>query len=322
MKIIDGHVHIVGNGLEGSGCRLRLRGLKKLLAAFMLKHLDLSHDPLKAHFDEFYVNYLLRLIRESSLDAAVILAQDQVYNEHGEIIENVASFYVPNDYVLSLAKQHKEFIPAISIHPARADALEELERCLENGAAMLKLLPNCHNVDCSDPRYKSFWERMAEAKLPLLAHTGGETTVPVVCPEFADPRRLELPLQCGVTVIAAHCATRSGLFDPDWFDVFAEMTKRYPNFYGDNSAFNLPMRGWPVLHAIREPLVQRIVYGSDFPVPVMGIWAWLRGYIDWKTYRKWAQHPNTLERDYQLKRAMGFPPETFTRINSLLRLVK
>lgn len=320
MKIIDGHVHIVGNGLDGSGCRLKLHGIKKLLATYMRNQLGLSHDPLQTGFDEYYVNYLLKLIRESSLDAAVILAQDHVYNERGERMENAGSFYVPNEYVLSLAKQHPEFIPAISIHPARADAFEELEHCLENGAAILKLLPNCHNVDCSDVRYKPFWDRMAKAKLPLLAHTGGENTVPEVCHEFAHPRRLELPLQCGVTVIAAHCATRSSPFDPDWFDVFAEMTTRYPNLYGDNSAFNLPMRGWPVPQAISEPLVQRIIHGSDFPVPVMGIWAWLRGFINWKTYRKWAQHPNVLERDYQLKRAMGFPEETFTRINDLLRL--
>ena len=50
-----------------------------------------------------------------------------------------------------------------------------------------------------------FWERMAESKLPLLAHTGGEHTLPVVRPEFADPRILTLPLECRVTVIAAHC---------------------------------------------------------------------------------------------------------------------
>jgi len=43
------------------------------------------------------------------------------------------------------------------------------------------------------PRFTRFWERMAEAGLPLLAHTGGEHTVPVVRPEFSDPRILELP---------------------------------------------------------------------------------------------------------------------------------
>ena len=44
----------------------------------------------------------------------------------------------------------------------------------------MKCLPNCQNIDPSDARYRRFWERMAEARLPLLAHTGGEHTVPEV----------------------------------------------------------------------------------------------------------------------------------------------
>ena len=114
---------------------------------------------------------------------------------------------------------HREFLPAVSIHPARPDALDELERCLAKGAVMMKCLPNCHNINCNDRRFTRFWERMAEAKLPLLAHTGDEHTLPVVRPEFADPRILTLPLECGVTVIAAHCATKSGLFTPEYFQV-------------------------------------------------------------------------------------------------------
>jgi hypothetical protein len=160
---------------------------------------------------------------------------------------------------------------------------------------------------------------MAEAGLPLLTHTGGENTVPVVRAAYADPRRLILPLECGVTVIAAHCATRSGLLDPDYFHIFAEMIPRFPKLYGDNSAFNLPMRGWPTPHAVREPLASRIVYGSDFPVPIMGLWSWIRGFIDWPTYRRLEKHPNALERDYQLKRAMGFDDDSFTRLHGLLR---
>src|SRR5262249_60242166 len=102
-----------------------------------------------------------------------------------------------------LARAHPELLPAVSIPPARPDALEELERCLAAGRVMMKCLPNCHNIDCSNPRYRKFWERMAESGLPLLAHTGGEHTVPVVRQEFSDPRILKLPLECGVTVIAA-----------------------------------------------------------------------------------------------------------------------
>jgi len=101
--------------------------------------------------------------------------------------------------------------PGISIHPARSDAREELDRCLEGGAVLLKCLPNCQNIDWSDRRYTGFLERMAEAGLPLLAHTGGEHTLPVVDARLADPRVLVRPLEIGVTCIAAHCGTASGL---------------------------------------------------------------------------------------------------------------
>ena len=60
-----------------------------------------------------------------------------------------------------------------------------------------------------------------------------------------------------------------------------------------------------------------MIYGSDLPVAVSGLWAWLRGFIDWRTYRRWENIRNPLERDYQLKRAMGFPEHTFTRLHSL-----
>ncbi len=316
---IDMHVHVVGNGSGGSGCWLRVRGWHRPLAALMLRHIGLPRSAMKGDLDRLCVERLLDMIRGSSLGAAVILAQDLVRDEHGREMEGVGSFYVPNDYVLKLAREHREFIPAVSIHPARPDALEELERCLEGGARMMKCLPNCQNINCGDRRFTKFWERMAAAGLPLLAHTGGEHTVPVVRAEFADPRVLTLPLECGVTVIAAHCGTKSGLLDRDYFPVFAEMTRRFPNLYGDTSAFNVPVRGRNVRECLAEPLRERMVHGSDFPVPVHGHFAWMRGLIRWEEFRKWEREPNILERDHRLKVAMGFPPETFTRIHRLLR---
>jgi hypothetical protein len=318
-KLVDAHVHIVGNGSSGSGCWMRVTGWHLPLAAFMLRHIGLSWTALQGDLDELYVQRLLQLVRESSLSHIVILAHDLVYDENGNEIKGIGSFYVPNDYVLKLAREHREFLPAVSIHPSRPDALDELERCIEGGAVMMKCLPNCHNINCNNPRYKKFWERMASAKLPLLAHTGGEHTVPVVDKRLSDPRVLRFPLECGVNVIAAHCATKSGLFDPEYFHVFAEMTRQYSNLYGDNSAFNVPIRGRHVPECLKQPLASRIIHGSDFPVPVSGRYAWLKGFIDRETFQRWEKHPNVLERDYQLKRAMGFGDETFTRIWKLIR---
>jgi len=316
---MDMHVHVVGNGTGGTGCWLRVTSWHRPLAALMLRHVGLPANAIRGDLDRLFIERLLEQVQASSLKAAVILAQDNVHDDQGLVLEGVGSFYVPNDYVLSLARRHPEFLPAVSIHPARPDALEELERCLAAGAVMMKCLPNCQNINCNDRRFSKFWERMAEAKLPLLAHTGGEHTLPVVRPDYADPRLLTLPLQCGVTVIAGHSGTKSGLFDPDYFDVFAEMTRRFPNLYGDTSAFNVPMRGRNIPACLQEPLVSRLVHGSDYPVPVNGHFAWASGFVSWSDFRRCQEIDNILERDYQLKLAMGFPLEHFTRVRGLLR---
>jgi predicted TIM-barrel fold metal-dependent hydrolase len=321
---LDSHVHLVGNGNSGTGCWLRLGATwwQKALANYMLHHIGLGGTPLNApDFDERYVAHLLRLVKESSIASVVLLAQDEVFHPDGTKMQDTGSFHVPNDYVLRLASEHPEFLPAVSIHPARRDALEELDRCLAAGAVMLKLLPNCQNVDCNDARYRKFWERMAEARLPLLAHTGGEHTVQVVNAAYSDPRVLALPLECGVTVIAAHAATKSGFGDPEYFHVFAGMLAKWPNLYGDTSAWNVPMRGRHAKRCIGEAglLGERLLQGSDFPVPCSGLWAALCRVISFADHRRCRRISNVIERDYQLKLAMGFKPAHFTRVHSLLR---
>lgn len=184
---------------------------------------------------------------------------------------------------------------------------------------MLKLLPLYQNVDCNDRRYTSFWERMAEFALPLLVHTGGEHTVPNVAPRFRDPHLADLPLKCGVTVIAAHCASKSGLFDADHIETLCDMMRQHERLYADNSAFNIPFRSRAFRRALEEPIVSKLVHGSDFPVFVYSHWAWLRGLIDYKSFRSSEHNRNVLERDYQIKRAIGFPDAVFTRLAGLLR---
>src|SRR5437868_9445898 len=162
----------------------------------MLRGLGLPSSALNGDLEPLYLARLLDQLRSSSLGAAVVLAQDLVYDDQGRPINDAGSFYVPNDFVLQLAKNHSELLAAVSIHPARSDALDELERCLAGGAVMMKCLPNCHHIDCNDRRHEKLWQRIAESGLPLLAHTGGEHTVPRIDTRFEDPRVRTLPLDC------------------------------------------------------------------------------------------------------------------------------
>jgi hypothetical protein len=316
---IDMHVHMVGNGVGGSGGWLRLKGWHRWLAGFMLRQLGVPASALEGDLESIYADHLAKLVRNSSMDAVVLLAHERVHDPDGMPRNDLGSMFVPNDVVLGFAKTFPEFLPGVSIHPARRDALEELERCLADGAVLMKCLPNCQNIDFSDRRYRAFLERMAEARLPLLAHTGGEHTVPVINAALADPKLLRFPLECGVTVIAAHCATSSGGFDRDYFDDWVEMLREFPNLYGDISAMVSLNRCGHLRDCLRAEIAPRILHGSDFPVPVLGHRMWLQGWIDRAAFRRCQRIANPLDRDWEFKRALGFSDEIATRPAGLLR---
>jgi len=208
----------------------------------------------------------------------------------------------------------------VAIHPARPDALDELDRCVAEGAVLMKCLPNCQNIAISDVRFRPFWQRMADYRLPLLAHTGGEHTVPVINAAFADPKLLRLPLECGVTVIAAHCGTSSGVFDRDYFVDWVKMLGEFPNLYGDISAMVSLNRCGHLLDCLGDEIAPRILHGSDFPVPVLGHRLRLQGVLDQQSFRRIQKLQNPLERDWQFKQALGFTDEIATRVTALLRL--
>ena len=321
MKKIDCHVHFVGGGTAESGSWFQLKTFwDRLQARMMLRGCGIEPSAMLENLDLIYTRQLLKMIKDSSLDALVLLAQDIAHTDEGTPLPKKSKFYVPNDVVLELGRKHEEIIPAVSIHPGRADAMDELEQCIESGARVLKLLPNVINIDCNDKKYIPFWTRMAEGKVIFLSHTGGEMTLPVMNKAYGDPRILTLPLECGVTCIAAHCAGGSYPGDRDYTDDLLKMFKEFPNLYGDNSALCSLNRNKTIGKILDPEVQQRILHGSDFPVPVSGLGVWLKGFLPWKDWRKWQGHHNILEQDYQFKKAMGFNEATFTRLSQLLEL--
>src|ERR1700712_3512858 len=133
---IDAHVHIVGTGMGDTGCWYRPRGFTKLGAPFLVRCVGLTTRDLNGRdFDRIYVEQMLTYIRGSSIGRVLILAHELPYLEDGTPLPERASFYVPNAYVLQLAQQHPEFLAAVSIHPSRKDAFNELELALAGGAA-------------------------------------------------------------------------------------------------------------------------------------------------------------------------------------------
>ncbi|TVR47464.1 MAG: hypothetical protein EA425_15830 [Puniceicoccaceae bacterium] len=313
---IDCHVHCFGAGAGGSGCWIRVRGWRRLIMRPLLQQAGFRAGDLEGDFDARFLRRMEGMVADAGLRAAVLLAHDLPHSEKGEPMPSATPFHVPNRHVLAAARNSSRLLAGVSIHPARPDALDELEACAEAGAALIKLLPNCLNIDPRRKAYRGFWRRSAELGLPVLAHTGGEFLLPETDHRMSDPAVWEPVLEdCGLTVIAAHCGTRGHPLRPSYFPTFRRMAGRHERFYGDTSALHLPLRGF-VLSACLEPEVERkLVHGSDFPVPFFRFGLpprlWLR-----QGWGKLASNP--LRRDLVCKQRLGFGADVFTRLARLI----
>jgi predicted TIM-barrel fold metal-dependent hydrolase len=203
---LDIHVHLFGVGDASTGCRMSKTITDGRAFNYLMQMLQLR-VPGKA-IDQRYEEVLVKHLNESGLTRAAILGQDAVYDRNGKVGWERTSFYVPNDYVFTVvARSSEKMIPCPSINPNRADAIDELIRCNERGARLLKIHPPTQGVDVSDMRHTKFFRCCSERNMIVLVHTGHEHSAPVIDKNLAAPRRLELALQQGCTVVACHAGT-------------------------------------------------------------------------------------------------------------------
>jgi hypothetical protein len=320
MKAIDIHVHLLGNGLSGSGCRVRSVWWQAPFVQIMTHNIGISVSHRSRDLDEIYVRRLRHWLDSSSLAGVVILACDDVHQEDGIARPDLSRLFVPNDYLFQIAKLEPRILPGISVHPARKDALDALETGVEAGAVLLKLLPCVQIVDPSLPKYRSFWKRMAELGLPLLAHTGGEFSLPTYRPDLQAPNCLRVPLELGVKVIAAHCGAPALPWGKDYSLEFLKLRRQFPNLYGDISALSQPIHLKTLARLRTDP--DRILYGSDYPVMTSVLWSRMTGWVSEEDWYRIRQLRNPLERKLQLAKAQGFPDTIFNDVWNVLRVPK
>jgi uncharacterized protein len=316
-KPIDLHVHLLGNGLAGSGCRVQRVWWQEPFVRIMSRSIGVTEEATSSNLDAAYLERLRSWLDDSSLAAVVVLACDDVYQEDGVPRPDLSRIYVPNEYVFDVARREPRFLPAVSIHPARKDALEVLEASVEAGAVLLKLLPCVQMVDPGLPRYRPFWKRMAELQLPLLAHTGGEFSLPTYRPDLCNPVCLRPVLELGVTVIAAHCGAPALPWSRDFSPEFLALRNSFPNLYGDISALSQSVH-FATLKRVREN-PERILYGSDYPVVTSVFWSRLARWISAGEADRLWKIRNPLQRKLELTRALGFPDTLFSRVYEVLR---
>jgi uncharacterized protein len=298
---MDMHIHLLGAGDGGSGCRFSKKMDRSLLHEIMTIRFHTKGKTL----DESYLDHLSDHLATSGLTKGLIFAHDAVYDRYGKPDWEATPFYVPNDYMFHVVKRWPQrMTPCMSVNPQRADAIGELERCAELGAKALKIHPPIQGVDISEKKHAKFFSRCAELKLVVVVHTGQTHGIPVVDADLGVPGNLELALDQGCTMVACHCGTGWPTDHPDLLPDFLALLRRYKNLWGDTAALGTPGRVGDFSRLLADDVAHdRLLHGSDYPIP--SVPATFVGKINVKEVAKLQLLGNPLEQDFALKEALG-----------------
>ena len=276
--LIDCHVHLAALPDGDNGCYISPMMLKSLLFRFLLWKHQLSPVKPREANKKYLDDLLIELRASKNVQRVVLLGMDGAYDQLGKPDQSNTDFLISTDYVLKTAKAHPDvFLAGPSINPQREDAVDEVHRCADAGAVLVKVLPNAQRFNPADTKYVPFYRALAERKLPFLSHVGFEFSLIGKDQSMGDPDRLRTALDHGVTVIAAHACSYGLMVYEKFIPTFHEFVKRYPNFYADISALTLPNRFRMLLHLRKHPELQhRLLFGTDYPLSVFHFAAWGR----------------------------------------------
>jgi hypothetical protein len=319
----DMHCHTAGLGAGGSGCFVSDRMRHSFKLRFYLKSFGVTEDEILREGDGLVLTRLSeRLAASHHVNRAVILALDGVVDANGELDRAQTEIYVPNEFLAAEVAKHPNLSWGASINPYRPDALARLEWARAHGAVLIKWLPSVQQIDPADERLIPFYRKMVELGLPLLAHTGNERSFTRARDELCDPARLRLPLQQGVTVIAAHAATTGKFQGERALDRLARLLPEYPRLYADISSLTQLNKHGDLAEVLRRPEFRhRLVYGTDYPLveitALVSPW-YYPGQLSLRQMAAVARIRNPWDRDVALKQALGVPAEVWTRADQIL----
>ncbi len=285
-QVWDGHVHLLGLGDSGSGAWINpaLTSLWHSLQYARTRFFLNASCAVADNADESFLARLLAL-RQGFPAASrfLLLAFDYSYDESGRRRLDLSAFHTPNALAARLHRDYpQQFEWVASVHPYREDALEALEQARSAGARAVKWLPPAMGMNPGAARCDDFYAALARLHLPLLTHGGAEHAVHGSnSQQYGNPLLLRRPLEHGVKVIVAHCASLGQGHDLDQgpngpevsnFSLFARLLND-PRFegrlFGDISAVTQRNRTAPVLQTLlaTETWHNRLVNGSDYPIP-------------------------------------------------------
>lgn len=332
----DSHVHVFGNGDSGSGAWFNPQ-MEKIWRAqqYVQRKMYINAgcvEDLPGRVDASMTARLLAQCEAMPAGFQVILfAFDWARDEAGAVLQEQSTFHVPDAWAAALVARHPQrFAWAASIHPYDPAARDRLDKAAALGACAVKWLPTAQGMDPASPRCDRLYERMAALRLPLITHAGDERAVTGFSDGLGNPLKLRRPLDAGVRVVVAHCASLGmghDLDKPDGtmtsnFSLFArlmDMPKYNGLVTGDISAVTQGNR-MDVLGALlaRPDWSPRLLNGSDYPLPAIVPLISLPALVDRgllpadavEPLRQLREH-NALMFDFVLKRSLAWRGAAF-----------
>jgi predicted TIM-barrel fold metal-dependent hydrolase len=294
-RLRDYHVHMLGINTELNGTWVNedwqspWSGLIHYLQFEVYKSAAAITDEPQA--DAQYLDRFQNLIRHMPKRGKFgIMAFDFFHDEQGRPIRKLSTFHVPNEYVMTIAKENPDiFFPIISIHPYREDATTELRHYADQGVRFVKWLPNAMGIHPASTtmrnKLEAYYRIMREYGMVLISHTGMEVATEAEgYQHMGNPLLLKKPLDMGVKVVMAHVASLGECKAEDadvcppgtpYIDLALEMLEN-PKYQGllfaDISAltqFNR-MHNLDILLATSS-IHSSLINGSDYPLPAINI---------------------------------------------------
>jgi uncharacterized protein len=341
IDVWDCHAHLLGLGESGGGAwvtpKMQSMWNLRLYAQYRFYLNAACVDPELKNVDRDYLARLNALMADFPAGfRSMVMAFDRTHDE-------------ANSYASEIAAKNSSRIGWVaSIHPYREDAADEVAEVVAQGALAVKWLPPAMGIDPQSTLCNRFYDAMAKHDLPLITHGGEEKAVQGAHqPANGNVLKLRRPLERGVRVVVAHCASMGTDIDLDkgangeeveCFQLFERLmaTREFEGrLFGDVSALPQTNRFAYLERVLKHREWDgRLLNGSDYPLPgVFPLFSvdaivdknWLSA--DVGEHLKRVREGNPLMFDFLLKRHLKidgrkFGRETFETARIFRRAVK
>ena len=175
---------------------------------------------------------------------------------------------IPNDQVMALAAENADIMIAFcSVDPTRGgEAVAEARRLIAAGARGFKLHPPVQQFRPNDPAIYPFYEAIAEARLPVIFHTGhsgigtgmpggGGIRLKYGNPMDIDDVAVDFP---DMPIVLAHPSF-------PWQDEALSVCLHKPQVFIDLSGWSPKYFPPSLIQYANTLLRSKMLFGSDFP---------------------------------------------------------